>query len=126
MYGPEVPAGRTRGFRVPPPHGGGCQGGYGGVWLSLSFDSLDGPVTDTVKVRAVGVRWDGSTFPLWKGQEDIWVPKTAAAIGLPEGIASVSITNWGDIKGADGVVRHNSDVVVTTMIEAETRGVPAK
>lgn len=116
MYGPEIPGGKIKGFRVPPPGEGACQGGYGGVWLSLAYDDDTTPVEQTIPARAVGINFDGGVFPLFGKNEVVDVSKKGTVVQLPKRTASVSIRNKSG----------NPDHVITTMIEAEVRGVPAK
>lgn len=113
-YPPSIPAdGKAHSVPVPPPHGGGCQGGYGNVWFSLSWDDLGTPLVATRRARIVGIKFDGTVYPLWEGRGVVDVPKTRASAVLQAGTASVSVT----------ILDPGPDMV--PMIEAETKGVPA-
>lgn len=122
-YPPAIPAdGRSRGICVAPPHAGACQGGYGKVWLSVNYDDAgEGTVADTIPARIVGVKFDGTVVAIFDGDaENVPVPRTRIAAALPDGIASVSITNKAP-KHPDG----SPGPEISVMVEAETRGVPA-
>jgi GH25 family lysozyme M1 (1,4-beta-N-acetylmuramidase) len=119
-YPAPIPAdGYAHSVPVPPPHAGGCQGGYGNVWFGGSWDDFHTPLEATLKVRLIGITFDHQLYAVAGTDAFLDLPKTRVAWALKDNTASVSVCIVDDKN--EPLVQEG--LTWQPMVEAEVKGV---